>query len=51
MIKSKTGAMYFPSKILKEILLDELAANKADFDLTCEGGGCITFTDEFRLGF
>ena len=46
--KSKTEAMYFPSKQLKDIPADELAANKADFDLTCEGGGCISFTDEFR---
>ena len=45
--KSKTEAMYFPSKKLKEIPLDKLAANKADFDLTCEGSGCITFMDEF----
>ena len=45
--KSKTKAVYFPSKKLKEIPLDELAANKADFGLTCEGGGCITFSDEF----
>ena len=35
--KSKTEAMYFPSKQLKYIPTDELAANKADFDLTCEG--------------
>ena len=46
--KSKTEAMYFPSQKLKEIPLDELAANRADFDLTCKGGGCITFTDGFR---
>ena len=46
--KSKTEAMYFPSKKPKEIPLDELAANKADFALTCEDGGYITFTDEFR---
>ena len=46
--KSKTEAMYFPSKILKEIPLDKLAANKAAINLTCKGGGCITFMDEFR---
>ena len=46
--KSKTEAMYFPSKKVKDIPLDELAAEKADFDLTCKGSGCITFTDEFR---
>ena len=46
--KSKTEATYFSSKQLKKIPLDEFAANKADFDLTCERGGCITFTDEFR---
>ena len=46
--KSKTEAMYFPSKKLKEIALDELAANKPAFDLTCEDGGCITLTNEFR---
>ena len=46
--KSKTEAMHFPSKKLKEIPLDDLAASKAYFDLTCEGGGCITFTDKFR---
>ena len=40
--------MNFPSKKPKEILQDELAANKADFDLTCEHGGCITFTETFR---
>ena len=46
--KSKTEAMYFPSKQLKDIPLDKLAANKVDIDLTCKGGGCITFTDEFH---
>ena len=46
--KSKTEAMYFPSEQLKNIPADDLAANKADFDLTCKGGGCISFTDEFR---
>ena len=43
-----TEAMYFPSKKLKEIPLDEFAANKADFDLKCEGSGCIIFTGKFR---
>ena len=37
----------FP-KNLKEIPLDKLAANKADFDETCVGGRCITFMDNFR---
>ena len=46
--KSKTDAMYFPSKQLKEIPLDKLVANNADFDLTCEGDGCITIIDKFR---
>ena len=46
--KSKTEAMYFPSKKPKDIPPDELAAGKADFDLTRKGGGCITFMDEFR---
>ena len=30
-----------------DIPVGELAANKADFELTCDGGGCISFTDEF----
>ena len=42
-IKSKTEAMHSPSKKLKEIPLDELAAYKADFDLTCKGSGCIIY--------
>jgi hypothetical protein len=46
--KSKTEAMCFPSKQLKDILSDELVPNKADFDLTCKGGGCIIFTYELR---
>ena len=44
---SKAEATYFPSKKLKDIPLDELAANAADFDLICEDGECITFKDEF----
>ena len=40
--------MHFPSKELKDIPLDEHAAYKADFDLTCKGSRCITLTDEFR---
>ena len=46
--KSKTEAMHFPSNKVNEIPLGELAASKADFDLTCKGSGNITFTDEFR---
>ena len=46
--KSKMEAMYFPFKKVKETPLDEVAANKADFYLTCEGSGCITFIDKFR---
>ena len=34
--KSKIKAMYFPSKQLKVIPSDELAANKADFNLTSQ---------------
>ena len=45
--ESKTEAMYFPSKQLKDIPQDELAADKADFDLTCKGGGNITLMDDF----
>ena len=46
--KSKMDAMNFPSKKLKEIPLDELEANKADFDLKCVSSECITFMEEFR---
>ena len=45
--KSKAEAMNFPSKKLNEIPLYELAANKANFDLTCKGSGCITFMANF----
>ena len=41
--KAKTEAMHFPSKQLKDIPRNELAAYKA-----CEGSGCITFTNKFR---
>ena len=46
--KFKIEAMHFPSEKLDKILLHKLAANKADFDLTCEDCRCIKFTEECR---
>ena len=53
--KSKTEAMFFPwqlgkpalTKANKAILRSHITTNAADFDLTCENGGYISFTNKF----
>ena len=43
--KSKTEAVFFPSRTASIV---EIQSNSADFDLLCESGGFITFTNEIR---
>ena len=53
--KLKTEAMFFPwqlgkpalTKANKAILRSHITTNAADFDLTCENGGYISFTNKF----
>ena len=42
--KSKTEAVLFPRR---NTSIDEMQSNSADFDLVCDSGGFITFTNEF----
>ena len=42
--KSKTEAVFFPSRTASTV---EIQSNSADFDLVCDSGGFITFTNEF----
>ena len=45
--KSKTEAVFFPSRTTSTSI-EEIQSNSADFDLVCDSGGFITFTNEFR---
>ena len=42
--KSKTEAELFPRR---NDSIDEIQSNSADFDLVCDSGGFITFTNKF----
>ena len=44
--KSKTEAVFFPSRTTSTSI-EEIQSNSADFDLVCDSGGFITFTNEF----